>query len=111
MVISITAFVTSGRAQEPAILPAPKQIEIKSASWAVDADAGRRLFAINCAHCHGDDATGDECPNLHGLQKSDERIARLITQGIKGEMPSFRKKLDNAQVATLIAFLRTLRDG
>jgi mono/diheme cytochrome c family protein len=76
-----------------------------------DEAAGRHIFSVNCAHCHGDDATGDECPNLHGLRKSNERIARLVTEGIKGEMPSFRKKLDDAQVGQLIAYLRTLREG
>ena len=28
---------------------------------------GRSLFLKNCAHCHADDATGDEGPDLHQL--------------------------------------------
>jgi mono/diheme cytochrome c family protein len=70
---------------------------------------GQKLFALNCSHCHGDDATGDEGPDLHGLTKSDERIKALITNGIKGEMPSFAKKLQEADKEALVGFLRSLR--
>src|SRR6202163_1042469 len=52
---------------------------------------GQHLFLMNCAHCHGDDARGDEGPDLHNLRKSDERIHQQITDGVKGEMPSFAK--------------------
>jgi len=71
-------------------------------------EEGRRLFLLNCAHCHGDDARGDEGPDLHDLRKSDERIRQLILSGIKGEMPSFAKKLNDSDVSALTAYLRTL---
>jgi mono/diheme cytochrome c family protein len=69
---------------------------------------GRQLFLGSCAHCHGADATGDEGPDLHGVEVSDRYIAHVITRGIKGEMPSFAKKLGAADVATLTAYLRSL---
>jgi mono/diheme cytochrome c family protein len=68
------------------------------------------LFEKNCAHCHGDDARGDEGPNLHNLAKSDARIATIIKGGIKGEMPAFGKKFTEAEVQGLISYLRTLVD-
>ncbi len=71
---------------------------------------GYRLFDYNCAPCHGDDARGDEGPNLHGLSKSDARIRTIIKGGIKGEMPSFAKKFTDSDVQALIAYLRTLKD-
>src|SRR5690242_2932561 len=40
--------------------------------------AGKVLFLKNCAHCHGDDARGDEGPDLHGLKRPDDWIARRI---------------------------------
>jgi mono/diheme cytochrome c family protein len=70
---------------------------------------GQNLFAVNCSHCHADDATGDEGPDLHGLTKSDERIKAIITNGIKGEMPAFGKKLQEADKEALVGFLRSLR--
>ena len=69
---------------------------------------GYKLFDHNCAPCHGDDARGDEGPDLHGLRKSDARITKIIKEGIKGEMPAFGKKLSDSDIETLIAFLRSL---
>ena len=74
-----------------------------------DAMQGRHLFLMNCAHCHGDDARGDEGPDLHNVHKTNEHIHQIITGGIKGEMPSFAKKLNDADVGALIAYLRTLK--
>ena len=80
-----------------------------SAALIADAAQGRHLFLMNCAHCHGDDASGDEGPDLHDLHKSDARIHQVITGGIKGEMPSFAKKLGEPEIRQLTAYLRTLR--
>jgi mono/diheme cytochrome c family protein len=73
-----------------------------------EAAQGRHLFLMNCAHCHGDDAHGDEGPDLHDLRKSDDRIHQLITGGVKGQMPSFAKKLNDSDIRALTAYLRTL---
>ena len=84
------------------------QAAMKPQELATDAGQGRHLFLMNCAHCHGDDARGDEGPDLHNLHRSDARIHEVITAGIKGEMPSFGKKLGDPDVRQLIAYLRTL---
>ena len=94
--VSIPMLVTSAQAA------------MKPPEPAVDATEGRHLFLLNCAHCHGDDAHGDEGPDLHDLHRSDARIHEVITAGIKGEMPSFGKKLGDPDVQHLIAYLRTL---
>jgi cytochrome c oxidase cbb3-type subunit III len=94
---SIPTVVTSARAA------------MKSPELAGNAVQGRHLFLMNCAHCHGDDAHGDEGPDLHDLHRSDTRIHEVITVGIKGEMPSFGKKLADPDVRQLIAYLRTLQ--
>jgi mono/diheme cytochrome c family protein len=94
--ISIPMFATSAQAA------------MKSPELTADAAQGQHLFLMNCAHCHGDDARGDEGPDLHDLHKSDVRIHEVITAGIKGEMPSFGKKLGDPDVRQLIAYLRTL---
>lgn len=85
----------------PAAHPSPALI--------ADAARGRHLFLLNCAHCHGDDAHGDEGPDLYNFHKSDVRIHQVITSGIKGEMPSFGKKLGDPEVRQLTAYLRTLQ--
>jgi uncharacterized membrane protein len=74
-----------------------------------NATQGRHLFLMNCAHCHGDDARGDEGPDLHNLHKTDARIYQIVTGGIKGEMPSFAKKLGEPDIRDLTAYLRSLK--
>jgi mono/diheme cytochrome c family protein len=71
--------------------------------------AGRKLFLKNCAHCHAEDATGDEGPDLHRLHKSDDFISRRIRNGVKGEMTAFGEKFSPDDVKALIAYLRTLK--
>lgn len=75
----------------------------------IPAKIGRTLFLKNCAHCHAEDATGDEGPDLHGLHKSDDWIARRIRKGVKGEMTAFGEKFSEEDVKALIAYLRTLK--
>jgi mono/diheme cytochrome c family protein len=75
---------------------------------AVSAD-GRTLFLKNCAHCHGASAHGDEGPDLHNLDWTDEQIAKRIRTGKKGQMTSFEGKLTTDQINTIIKYLRTLK--
>ena len=86
------------------------QAATQSPELTADAVQGWHLFLMNCAHCHGDDARGDEGPDLHGVTKSDARIASMIKNGVKGQMPKFGSKLSDADVQALIAFVRTLDD-
>jgi mono/diheme cytochrome c family protein len=89
--------------------PTPEAwFEVSAATPPALASHGRALFLTSCAHCHGADATGDEGPDLHGLEASDRYVANTIAHGIKGEMPSFRKKLARDDIVSLIAYLRSL---
>ncbi len=74
-----------------------------------EAERGHSLFDHNCAHCHAEDARGDEGPSLYDLKKTDARITRIVKEGIKGEMPKFGAKLNDADIQALIAYLRTLK--
>jgi len=71
--------------------------------------AGRALFLKNCAHCHGADAHGDEGPDLHNLDWTDQQIAARIRNGKKGRMTAFHDKLNEEQINALIAYLRSLK--
>jgi mono/diheme cytochrome c family protein len=70
---------------------------------------GHQFFGQSCSECHGDDAHGDEGPDLHNLSISNARIAATIKKGIKGEMPTFSKKYNDVQIAALVSYLRTLQ--
>jgi mono/diheme cytochrome c family protein len=70
---------------------------------------GRQLFLKNCAHCHGADAHGDEGPDLHNLDWTDEQIATRIRNGKIGQMTAFAGKFSPQQVSQVVAYLRTLK--
>jgi mono/diheme cytochrome c family protein len=70
---------------------------------------GHQLYLMNCAHCHAQDATGDDGPDLHGVVKSDAKIAALIKDGKKGQMPRFGSKLSDADIQALVAFVDSLK--
>ncbi|MEI9999521.1 MAG: cytochrome c [Verrucomicrobiota bacterium] len=95
----------------PAAADTPAEQEAP-APPAADAPAeiarGHEYFAMSCVECHGDDAHGDEGPDLHRLAISNARIAATIKHGVKGEMPTFARKYDDTQIAALIAYLRSL---
>jgi mono/diheme cytochrome c family protein len=67
------------------------------------------LFLKNCAHCHGADARGDEGPDLHNLDWTDEQIATRIRNGKKGQMTAFAGKFSPKQISDVVAYLRTLK--
>jgi mono/diheme cytochrome c family protein len=73
------------------------------------ADAGRQLFLKNCAHCHGADAHGDEGPDLHKLDWTDEQITARIRNGKKGQMTAFAGRFSPEQIRDVVAYLRTLK--
>ena len=70
---------------------------------------GQEFYETSCSECHGDDATGDEGPDLHNLPISNARIRVMIKQGLKGEMPPFTKKYNDQQITALVTYLRTLK--
>jgi mono/diheme cytochrome c family protein len=70
---------------------------------------GRTLFLRNCAHCHGATAHGDDGPDLHGLDYTDDWIANRIRKGKAGQMTAFAGKLQPSEIAALVAYVQTLK--
>ena len=88
----------------------PAVTSVSSRSEPAAALRGHDLFLMNCAHCHGDDARGtEEGPDLTKFNKSETRIASVVKNGIKGEMPRFDQKLTDADVQILIRFIHSLK--
>lgn len=91
-------------------------------------DAGARIFQQKCARCHGASGKGDgpDLARLHAdatpddwtdketnREMSDVLIVSMITKGGQANgkssiMPSFGGKLNDRQVAELVAFIRSL---
>src|SRR6201987_5279195 len=105
----VGSFLGTARiVQSRTSVPPSKSVAQSAAMKDPRVTAGAKLFALNCAHCHGIDATGDEGPDLHKVTKTDERVKSQILNGVKGEMPAFGKKLTQDDAATLVVFIHSL---
>jgi mono/diheme cytochrome c family protein len=76
---------------------------------------GEKLFADNCATCHGDKGEGDRGPALNDRKfltgTEDGRISSLISSGVPGTaMPSWSQTyggpLTDEQIHDLVGFIR-----
>ena len=83
-----------------------------------DAAAGTKLFADNCAACHGDAGKGNPemgAPNLADniwLYGSDEAtIIETVTNGRNGVMPAWIGRLDPATIKALTVYVHSLGGG
>jgi cytochrome c oxidase cbb3-type subunit 3 len=83
-----------------------------------DAAAGKKIFADNCASCHGDAGKGNPevgAPNLTDkiwLYGSDEAtVVDTITNGRAGVMPAWVGRLDPATVKALAVYVHSLGGG
>ena len=77
-----------------------------------DAHPGKAIYQQSCAACHGLEGVGNPllgAPNLADniwLYGGDiETVRASIAQGRNGVMPSFAKRLDEAQIKLLVAML------
>ena len=77
------------------------------------------IYNSKCAKCHGRDGrsktTRGRLAHSRDLSKSDwqddvsdERIYNSISNG-KGKMPSFKKSLTDAQINSLVTYVRSLK--
>ena len=88
------------------------------ASKGYDATAGAKIFADNCASCHGDGGKGNQelgAPDLTDkiwLYGSDEAtLIETITNGRAGVMPAWVGRLDPATIKALTVFVHSLGGG
>ncbi|HEY0234988.1 MAG TPA: cytochrome-c oxidase, cbb3-type subunit III [Afipia sp.] len=80
-----------------------------------DLTAGQKLFAENCASCHGEHGKGNiefGAPNLTDkiwLYGSDEAtIVETITNGRAGVMPAWGGRLDPATIKAITVYVHSL---
>jgi mono/diheme cytochrome c family protein len=78
-----------------------------------------RLYDKKCAECHGKDGRSRSFRGKHSHARdltdaewqqrvSDERIYNSISNG-KEKMPAFRKKLSEAEINSLVKYVRDLK--
>jgi cbb3-type cytochrome c oxidase subunit III len=89
---------------------------------AAQLERGRTVYMQNCARCHGADGRAQtDTGQLYGAKDltdaswwraeriSDRRLLNSVTNGKKGGMPAYGKKLAKTDIAAVVAFVHTLK--
>lgn len=91
-------------------------VEFSMANWRTPLEnenlTGEQLFVLACSRCHGADRAGDEeagipslAPTSAALESSDIFLYNRVNEGYK-QMPRFGRILTDAQINSIIAYLR-----
>lgn len=108
-----TALLKTGRTQLGLSLAFLLLALNSGASYAADPQKGSRLYAAQCASCHGTNgnskmpgapnfATGDR------MMQPDAQLLSAIKAG-KNAMPAYRGIMTDSDILDVIAYMRTLR--
>lgn len=105
-----TATPTNTNASRTAATPSP--------SPSVDPLATARAnYAKNCEACHGDQGVGGlvkvdnkqikvaSLKSDHAIKHTDDQLVKVVTGG-EEEMPAFKDKLSQQEIADLVRFVR-----
>lgn len=83
-----------------------------------DVEAGARVFADNCAACHGDDARGKRefgAPDLTDAVwlygSSPDAVVATVTNARNSSMPAWGARLDGTTVKALALYVHSLGGG
>ena len=97
-----------------AALSAPAAEGTAPAEPAVSAELSvadvKQLFASQCSWCHG--AYGmkaDKGPQLAGTLLSEKKVFDLIKNGKSGLMPSFKRALNDEEIAAMAKYIKSLK--
>lgn len=84
----------------------------------LDLAEGQKVFAANCAACHGEDAKGNPdlgAPNLTDAiwlyGSKPEQVIASITNGRRGVMPTWEGRLDPVTIKSLAVYVHSLGGG
>jgi cbb3-type cytochrome c oxidase subunit III len=96
-------------------LPEPEEAEVEAPEPTGDPEAGRIVYAEECAVCHGDEAEGTDFAPALGQSEStqavtDEDLRDMISFGLPNTMMrGYADSLTVGQIDDLIAFLRSIQ--
>lgn len=117
MVLAAVGLSACGQRTDPPPGPAvPEDTDMsirraqRAATLPGDPSAGEPIWALQCAACHREDASGSSAgPSLlEGDRAEDLEMAELILEG-RGAMPSFRGLLTDQDIADVLAHIRLLQ--
>ncbi len=76
-----------------------------------DPAAGQQIFASTCGFCHQDGGrAAGRGPKLAGTDRPDAYLLNRIRVGKDGAMPAYGRAFSDAQLRSLVAYIRSLKD-
>ena len=106
---SMSSSMTADKQKMSSSMTADKQKMLSSMTASVQLVAtGATLFTQACSSCHGAKGQGLIGPSLYNSDLTDDKIASIIKNGVKGRMPAFGQYKDS-QVQALTAYIRSLK--
>jgi mono/diheme cytochrome c family protein len=92
---------------------APQAVTGNTAAEGVDTQQttdAKAIFGAQCGWCHGDyGMQAAKGPRLAGTMMTEPQVEQRIRNGKPGYMPSFRKALDDGQIAMLAKYIKSLK--
>ena len=106
---SMSSSMTADKQKMSSSMTADKQKMLSSMTVSVQLVAtGATLFTQACSSCHGAKGQGLIGPSLYNSDLTDDKIASIIKNGVKGRMPGF-PQYKEPQVQALTAYIRSLK--
>jgi len=101
-IVLTLAAVAQGQDRSPASAAAP----------GTDPLVGRQIFTNLCGFCHQDGGrAAGRGPKLAGTDRPDDYILNRIRVGKEGAMPAYGRAFSDAQLRSLVAYIRGLKDA
>jgi mono/diheme cytochrome c family protein len=102
--LALVVFVPVAHAQPPSSAPA---------AGGGDPATGEQIFVNLCGFCHQDGGrVAGRGPKLAGTDRPDDYLVHRIRTGKEGAMPAYGRAFTEAQVRSLVAYIRSLKaDG
>ncbi len=70
----------------------------------------KAIFAGQCGWCHGSyGMTADKGPKLAGTKMTKQEVEQRIHNGKPGYMPSFKRFLNDKQIALMAKYIKSLK--
>ncbi len=112
-VAAVAAYVSGlGSGSDPTANPTTTLDDAAESAAAAGGGSvsGSRVFAANCASCHGGSGQGGVGPALAGRSLSSSAVRSVVGSG-RGLMPSFASTLSAEEVAAVAAYVSSLGSG
>jgi mono/diheme cytochrome c family protein len=101
IVLTLAAAVVHGQDRSSAPAAAPR----------ADPLVGEQIFTNTCGFCHQDGGrVAGRGPKLAGTDRPDDYILNRIRTGKEGAMPAYGRAFSDAQLRSLVAYIRSLKD-